>query len=152
AGRIERRHFLAASAGLGLSLTGLNAMAAKAEAIRQNQARQAANLTDEYGYIVSGAGSSGAVVARRLAHNPDVRVLLLEAGGTDQVPSVLEPLQWPTNLGSERDWGFASEPNPGLNDRSLPLSMGKVIGGGSSINVMAYVRGHKNDYDSWAEQ
>jgi choline dehydrogenase-like flavoprotein len=59
-------------------------------------------------------GSSGSVVARRLAENPDVSVLLLEAGGTDDVPNVMEAIQWSTNLGSERDWGFVDQPNPSL--------------------------------------
>jgi choline dehydrogenase len=79
-------------------------------------------------------------------------VLLLEAGGSDDVPSVMEASQWPLNLGSERDWGFKDDPNPHLNGRSIPLSMGKVLGGGSSINVMAWARGHKNDWDFFAQE
>jgi choline dehydrogenase len=79
-------------------------------------------------------------------------VLLLEAGGSDDVPSVMEASQWPLNLGSERDWGFKDHPNPHLNGRSIPLSMGKVLGGGSSINVMAWARGHKNDWDFFAQE
>jgi choline dehydrogenase len=92
------------------------------------------------------------VVVRRLAENPDVSVLLLEAGGEDDVPEVMEANQWPRNLGSERDWSFQALPNPYLNGRSIPLSMGKVLGGGSSINVMAWARGHKNDWDFFASE
>jgi choline dehydrogenase len=64
----------------------------------------------------------------------------------------MEASQWPLNLGSERDWGFTGQPNPHLNGRSIPLSMGKVLGGGSSINVMAWARGHKNDWDFFAKE
>lgn len=77
------------------------------------------------------------MVARRLAENPDVSVLLLEAGGDDDVPSVTEAFRWHENLGSERDWKFVAQPNPHLNGRAISLPMGKVLGGGSSINVMA---------------
>jgi choline dehydrogenase-like flavoprotein len=83
-------------------------------------------LGERYDVIVCGAGSSGSVVARRLAENPDVTVLLREAGGSDEVPTVTEAEQWPLNLGSERDWGFASEPQERLRGRSIPFSMGKA--------------------------
>jgi choline dehydrogenase len=122
------------------------------ERVRANQQRLTSALKPRYDFIVCGAGSSGSVVARRLAENPDVSVLLLEAGGDDEVPAVTEANQWPTNLGSERDWGFRASPNPRLNGRSIPLSMGKVLGGGSSINVMVWARGHKNDWELFADQ
>jgi choline dehydrogenase len=122
------------------------------ERARANQQKLTADLKRHYDFIVCGSGSSGSVVARRLAENPDVSVLLLEAGGTDDVPNVMEAIQWSTNLGSERDWGFVDRPNPRLNGRSIPLNMGKVLGGGSSVNVMAWSRGHKNDWDFFASE
>jgi choline dehydrogenase-like flavoprotein len=123
-----------------------------AERVRLNQQKLTAELKPYYDFIVCGSGSSGSVVARRLAENPDVSVLLLEAGGTDDVPNVIEAIQWSTNLGSERDWGFVDQPNPHLNGRSIPLNMGKVLGGGSSINVMAWSRGHRNDWEFFASE
>jgi choline dehydrogenase len=109
-------------------------------------------LRPHYDFIVCGSGSSGSVVARRLAEHDDVSVLLLEAGGQDDVPVVMRAEQWPANLGSERDWYFAAQPNAHLNGRSIPYSMVKVLGGGSSINVMAWARGHQNDWDFFAAE
>ncbi len=111
------------------------------ERVRVNQEKLIANLKPHYDFIVCGSGSSGSVVARRLAENPDVSVLLVEAGGTDDVPNVIEAIQWPLNRASERNWGFQGQSSPFLNGRSMPLYMGKVLGGGASINAMAWARG-----------
>ncbi|WP_460125938.1 GMC family oxidoreductase [Pseudomonas sp. S2_C03] len=105
-----------------------------------------------YDFIVCGAGTSGCVVAARLADRPDLRVLLIEAGQGYFGPEVTEPGQWPLNLGTERDWGFEAQPNAHLDGRRLPLNMGKGLGGGSSINVMVWARGHRSDWDHFAAE
>jgi choline dehydrogenase len=123
-----------------------------AERVRLNQRKLRSDLKRQYDFIVCGSGASGSVVARRLAENPNVSVLLLEAGGDDDVPSIMDADQWPLNLGSERDWGFRAQPNPQLNGRTVALSMGKVLGGGSSINLMNWSRGHQSDWDFFAAE
>src|ERR1700682_837059 len=120
--------------------------------IRANQEKLRAELKSCYDFIVCGSGSSGSVVARRLAETPDVNVLLVEAGGNDDTPNVMKASLWRTNLASERDWNFQAQPNAHLNGRSIPMNMGKVLGGGSSINAMSWVRGHKTDWDFFASE
>ncbi|MGE0152044.1 MAG: GMC family oxidoreductase [Reyranellaceae bacterium] len=119
---------------------------------RENQARLTSALQPSYDFIVCGAGSSGSVIARRLAENAEAQVLLLEAGGSDDSDTVQNPALWPANLGSDRDWGFRAQPNPHLNGREIPMSMGKGLGGGSSINVMVWARGHRSDWQFFASE
>jgi choline dehydrogenase len=103
-----------------------------------------------FDFIVCGSGSSGSVVASRLAADPAVNVLLIEAGGSDATENVTNPNFWVRNLGGDLDWGFKAESNSRLNGRAIPYSMGKVLGGGSSINVGTWSRGHRTDWDSFA--
>src|SRR6478609_8663838 len=84
--------------------------------------------TMHFDFVVCGSGSSGSVVAGRLAAHADVSVLLLEAGGDDEAPPVRMAAQWPMNLGTERDWKFVASESKWVNGRPLPMSMGKVLG------------------------
>ncbi|WP_269857557.1 GMC family oxidoreductase [Streptomyces sp. RPT161] len=105
---------------------------------------------DEFDVIVCGAGSAGSTVAGMLAADEDLRVLLLEAGPDDADERVSDPDRWFENLGSERDWGFVTEPGAQVDHRRLLYSMGKGLGGGSSINVSVWSRGHRRDWDDFA--
>ena len=120
--------------------------------VRANQQQRASNLLTRFDYIVCGAGTSGCVVAARLAADPHTQVLLLEAGGSEETEVIEDPNRWPMTLGSELDWGFVAEPNPHLNGRAINYSMGKVLGGGSSINVLTWSHGHRADWDSYASE
>src|SRR6516164_9489637 len=123
-----------------------------AERVRINQKKLRSELKSQYDFIVCGSGSSGSLVAGWLAEHADVSVLLIEAGGDDDVPSVMDARRWVTNIGSERYWQFKAEPNPHLNGRAIPLGMGKALGGGSSVNAMIWARGHKSDWDFFASE
>ena len=102
-------------------------------------------------YVIVGAGSAGCVLAARLSEDPDVNVLLLEAGGPDTAPELHIPCMFPAVFKSSLDWDLLGEQEPGLGNRRLYLPRGRVIGGSGSINAMIYLRGHRADFDEWAE-
>jgi choline dehydrogenase len=104
----------------------------------------------QYDYIIIGAGSAGCVVANRLTEDPAIQVLLIEAGGRDTKPEIHIPAAYGQLNYTKVDWGYYTEPQEWVNNRKLYQPRGKTLGGSSSTNAMAYVRGNKNDYNEWA--
>jgi choline dehydrogenase-like flavoprotein len=103
-------------------------------------------------YVIVGAGSAGCVLANRLSEDPEVRVLLLEAGGPDRHPNIKIPAAFANQFHTALDWDFATEPEPHCDGRSLYIPRGKALGGSSSMNAMLYVRGRPLEYDLWEAQ
>ena len=115
--------------------------------------RELSHVKTGYDYIIVGAGSAGCVLANRLSEDGTASVLLIEAGGRDLHPLIHIPL----GMGKMHeydmfDWGYHTEPEPNMNGRQIEAMRGKVLGGSSSINVMAYTRGNRGDYDRWAQK
>jgi choline dehydrogenase len=104
-----------------------------------------------FDYVIAGAGTAGCVLANRLTADPNVSVLLIEAGGKDDWVWIHIPVGYLYCIGNPRtDWCFKTEPEPGLNGRVINYPRGRVLGGSSSINAMLYLRGQARDYDEWA--
>jgi choline dehydrogenase-like flavoprotein len=109
-------------------------------------------VSQEFDYVIVGAGSAGCVLAARLTEDPQVKVLLVEAGAADSAPEIRIPAAFPSLFKTQFDWDYASDPEPGLGGRILYLPRGKVLGGSSSLNAMMYVRGNRTDYDEWSKE
>ena len=112
---------------------------------------------DRWDYIVIGSGSSGGVIATRLAEDPTLRVLVLEAGGTDQKyfykrPGGLALVYQVPQLKQAADWGYKTVPLKAMDNREMPYTRGRIVGGCSTVNGMLYVRGHRDNYDQWASE
>jgi len=151
AGKLSRRGFIQALTAAGLSTVGVYALADELDAIRNNQNERAASLQARYDYIVVGTGSAGCALVGRLAQRSEANILVIEAGDWDVAPSVLNPGVWFTNLGTDRDWKHMAIPTPHTNGRQIPEHMGRVVGGGSSINATIWARPFKSDLDHWVE-
>jgi 4-pyridoxate dehydrogenase len=108
-------------------------------------------MSEEFDYVIVGAGSAGCVLAHRLGEDAGARVLVLEAGGWDRDPWIHIPIGWARILvRRDHDWMYFSEPEDSVEGRKIECARGKVVGGSSSTNAMAYVRGHPADYQRWA--
>ena len=108
-----------------------------------------------YDYVIVGADSAGCVIAHRLSADPSVRVLVLEAGGSDdstlfRKPGMLALVYQVPRLKKKADWGYRTTPQKHLDDRRMPWTRGKILGGCSTVNGMLYIRGHRQNYDDWA--
>ena len=104
-----------------------------------------------YDYVIAGAGSAGCVLASRLSENPEVRVLLLEAGPPDTADEIHIPAAVNLLFQTAYDWNFQTVPQDRAGGRSIYWPRGRVLGGSSSINAMIYIRGNRHDYDSWRD-
>jgi choline dehydrogenase len=104
-----------------------------------------------YDYVIVGAGSAGCVLASRLTEDPDVSVLLIEAGPADVKENIHVPAAFGSLFKTDIDWDYATAPEDGCNGRMMFLPRGKVLGGSSSINAMVYIRGAREDYDGWRD-
>jgi choline dehydrogenase len=151
AGRLDRRGFMRAAAATGFSTLGLSAIADELDAVRANQLARSAKLKAAYDYVVVGTGTAACALVGRLATRKDASILMIEAGDWDTAPSIMNPGVWFTNLGTERDWGDMAIASPSTNNRAIPEHMGRVVGGGSSINATIWARPFKSDLDNWAE-
>ena len=150
AGRIDRRKFCKALVAAGVTAAAASDMAEYAALAQSVQGAALANLKSEYDFVIVGAGSAGCVMANRLSQDGRTTVLLIEGGGTNiEQEKISDPRVYTRNFGTDTDWGYKSTPQAHLNNRVIVAPVGKIIGGGSSINATVWLKGDKADYDSW---
>ena len=147
-GRLSRRNFLTLAGAAGVATSLSMTTVQQAFAAGDNQAVNQARLAGAYDYIVVGAGASGSVVAGELSRT-GATVLVVESGGPDSSPTISNPSIWFYNLGSPMNWNLPIAPVSQLNNRQFNMALGRVLGGGSSINALVWSRGMVRDYDGW---
>jgi choline dehydrogenase len=147
-GQFSRRRFLSIAGASGLAATLSAATIDQAFAAGDTQTANQAKLEGAYDYIVVGAGASGAIIAGELSKT-GAKVLVVESGGADTAPTIGNPSIWFHNVGGPLDWKLPITPVPQLNHRKLNMALGRVLGGGSSINAMVWSRGLERGYDAW---
>ncbi|TVQ35133.1 MAG: glucose-methanol-choline oxidoreductase [Geminicoccaceae bacterium] len=150
-GQLDRRSFIRSATATGVTLGVATSLAT----LHGNTAHASATtavdaIAPAYDFIVVGSGSAGAALAHRLATTSDARVLVLEAGGPDDIPEIHDPRQWGAALGTAATKWFQTTPQPHTLDRIHNWPRGHVLGGTSALNAMVFARGHRSDFDHWA--
>jgi choline dehydrogenase len=150
-GQWGARDLLIAMSAAGLSAGSSAETMQQALAASETQMRNQSKPKRAYDYIVIGSGASGAIVAGELSKTGG-DVLVVESGGEDAGPTISNPSIWFYNVGGPLDWALPIVPVPQLNNRPFNMALGRVLGGGSSVNAMVWTRGTERDYDSWERQ
>src|SRR5690349_5560504 len=114
----------------------------------KTKTRDQAKVKRAYDYIVIGSGASGAIIAGEISKT-GAEILVVESGGEDAGPTVTNPSIWFYNVGGPFDWALPIAPVPQLNNRPFNMALGRILGGGSSVNAMVWTRGTARDYDNW---